>query len=445
MALLALAATGLLGVLAWHHPELRLVDFVAFAGRARRVLGGLDLLSPRYPVGYPALLGLGKLALGDVLVAGKVLAVAAGVGAVLVTGRWLGLMSGLWLLVQFPLLGAASTEGTDLPALALALGALALAFPAAGARRAGADRKGVHAGLLAGALSGAAMMMRYPAALVLPVVLLGVSLRHPRGGRALGLALLGLVLVTAPHWLTALYTGAPLMPAVAENAAIGAGPQAVDALHRFWPGLRRALGLALAAWPARLGALGLLIGLLRRDRRAAALTLWGLLHLVLLGFFFSNPRLVLPATVAASLGVAFLVPRFVLLPLAGAVLWWTAPAAWQSAPGTRPLQQIVAAADGLPGPVASTSPWFYLRRSDGWLDAPVLIKRAALPGATPGSVTPESLVTWGQQQGIHLVVVDTGRVARTYPGLRPLLSEPQPGLVELARSSGWRLLSLGGS
>lgn len=435
------------------HPELRLVDFVPFAGRARRVLEGQDLLSPRYPLGYPALLGLLTLATGRVLLAGKVLAVLAGVGAVAVTGRWLSPAAGLWLLVQAPVLTWAATEGTDMPAVALSLLALALAWPGEGEGE-GMDPRP----LLAGLLAGAAAMMRYPAAIVAPLVLLGVVFCGPRldgarRRRALGLALLGMALATAPHTAAALLGAGPWLPDASENAAIGGGFGAIGGGFgvggdpaapggaRWLQAVGRAGAEALSGWPARLGAVGLLLGLLRRDRRAGALLLWGLSHLAVLGFFFSNPRLCLPSTVAATLGAAFL-PRPLLPPLAALALWGAWPQARLVEPGTAPREAIVAAASSLPGPVATTSPWFHLRRDDGWIESPVLVMDAVPSGATPGGLTPPALLGWARARGIRYVAVDTGRVARTWPGLKPLLQGEVDGLREVARASGWRLLEV---
>ncbi len=442
-AVLGLVALGLLADQSMAHPELRLPDFVPFAVRARRLLEGQDWLSPRYPVGYPLALALSKLVTGTVWVGGRSLAVMSGALAVLVTARWLGPVAGLWLLASAALLEFGAMAGTDMPAVALALAALAVALP-------GRERPG--AAFIAGLLAGAAAMCRYPAALVVPVVLVAVLPRAPERGRALVLALVGVALATLPHWGAALVGAGPLLPDPTENAAIGAGAVPQGALSLFGGGFRRAASLALSTWPARIGAVGLLAGLLRRDGRALALLSLAVLHLVLLGFFFANDRLVLPVTVAATLGVAFLVPRRargvgVILPVAGilsgAILLWRAlPAARQVSPAALARAEIVDAARPLQGRFASSSPWFHRPRADGWIDAPVLLKAAVPAGASPGGMRPDALLGWARSSGIRYVVLDVGRVQRTYPALKPLLSAPPAGTSLVARSQGWRILDL---
>lgn len=438
----ALLAAGLLGVVAAAHPELRHVDFIAFATRARRVLAGQELLSPRYPLGYPLVLGLATLLTGRVLLAGKLLSVAAGVALVAAVGRWLGPLPALWLAAQAPLLAWGSTEGTDLPAVALAVGALALAAPQAGAARpAGAVVIGPRP-LLAGLLAGAAAMTRYPAAVVLPGLVLALLLAREGRARGVGLLLLGLLIATTPHWLAALAGLGPLLPDPSENAAIGAGGgPATPPLLRWWAATGRGLRDALSSWPTWLGLGGLLWGLLRRDRRAIALLTWGAAHAALLGLFFSNPRLSLPTTLAASLGAAFL-PRWLLPPLAALALWGAWPQLLAPEPGVQARQALIDAAAGRPGPVAATSPWFHLRRADGWIEAPVFLMDAVPPGTTPGNLTPARLHAWCRERDVALVAVDAGRLARTFPGLRPLATGPVDGFTEIARSPGWRLLEV---
>ncbi|MBK9369636.1 MAG: hypothetical protein IPN01_25620 [Deltaproteobacteria bacterium] len=261
-----------LGVLGWmsnQHPTLRQVDFIGFSVRAERLWGGAaldsDLLNTLYPVGYPALLGLGQRLCGDVLWAGKGLAVLAGAGLVGVTARWLGVGAALWALATPMVLEFGAVEGTDMPAAALSLAALATA-----ARRPA----------LSGAFLGAAILCRYTALAAAPVALWLTPAR--------GRLLLTLTLTLAPHWGVALWQGRSPLPDQSMNMAIGAGgpgqaPSAVEALQRAVLG-------ALEPWTAKLGALGLLVGLWRRDRRAWALSLWGLFHVVGLSLAFSTPR-----------------------------------------------------------------------------------------------------------------------------------------------------------
>lgn len=435
--LLAVAAGALLALQSAAHPELRLVDFIEFAGRARGLAQGGEAaqwLSARYPVGYPLLLVVGHALLGTVWLAGRTLAWLAGVGAVVAVARWLGPATGAWLLAQAALLECGATAGTDLPAFALGVGALALAAPAGPGRVRGGQA------LAVGLLAGGAVMMRYPAVVFVPVALLGLALGGPGRSRRLGAGLAGVALATAPHWGAALAGLGPLLPDPSENAAIGGGPQTT-----WWPSTLRAGQLALQAWPAWLGTAGLAVGLWRRDRRALLLLVLVALHLSLLGFFFSNERLVLPATLGLALGAGFLVPgRAAALLLAPAALsLWTAwPRALEPAPGALAREEIVAAASTLQGPFAATSPWFHVRQPDGWIQSPVLVKQAAPPGASPAGMPPEALLGWARAQGIRYLVLDVGRVHQTYPALKPLLSRPPAELTVVARAEGWRVYAL---
>ncbi|MBK7761508.1 MAG: hypothetical protein IPI35_34930 [Deltaproteobacteria bacterium] len=234
------------------HPTLRQVDFIGFSVRAERLWGGAaldsDLLNTLYPVGYPALLGLGQRLCGDVLWAGKGLAVLAGAGLVGVTARWLGVGAALWALATPMALEFGAVEGADMPAAALSLAAWP---PPPGARPS------------PGRFWRAAILAATPPWRRLLRALWLTPGRAPAPP---------LTLTLAPPTGAWPWQGAPL-PDQSMNMAIGAGgpgqaPSAVEALQRA------ALG-ALEPWTAKLGALGLLVGLWRRDRRAWALSLWG--------------------------------------------------------------------------------------------------------------------------------------------------------------------------
>lgn len=423
--------------LAQAHPGLRFVDFISFAERAQRLWEGQDLLNGRYPVGYPALLALLSPPLGA-LVAGKALSVAGAVLAVFAVHRWLGPFAALWLLVQPAFLAWGSTEGTDMLALSLALLALSLV-----------ERGPAWA---VGALAGAAAMMRYPAAAVLPVLLLGLAIAPGPRARRLGECLGAFLLLSSPHWAGALLGLGPLLPEAGENTAIGMGdgPPA-PALERWFQGLRVAgAGLLWSgtppeppqlSWPVVLGLAGLSLGLLRRDLRALLLLLLAAAHLAVLGFFFSNERLALPLSVPLLLGVAFL-PRALPLLAAVGLSLLSLPRAFQVDPAAQAREEIVAAASQLGEPVASSSPWFYLHRQDGFIESGTLLREAVPAGATPGQLSPTMLRAWAQGSGVRYVALDLGRVHRTFPGLRPLLRGSTDGFREVAAAPGWRLLEI---
>lgn len=412
------------------------MDFISFAERAARLTEGVDLVNPRYPLLYPLALALGAR-LAELLLVGKLLSVLAGAAAVAAAARWLSPAAALWLLLQPAMLQWGSTEGTDMPALALSLWAI---------ERAAAGR-----GLAAGLLAGAAAMVRYPAGVVLLVVLLGLSGGEPVGrGRRLGLAALGFLLLTLPHWGLALAGLGPLLPQAGENLEIGmgGGPPAPFA-ERYLRGLLNALrGLAdgpeVPRWQGpvlALGALGLLVGLVRRDPRARPLLALGLSHLAVLGLFFSTPRLLLPLSLSLALGLAFL-PRGLVLAAAALLGVLSLPPALRQDPADAAREELVLAARAVPGRQASSSPWFYQRLPDGGLRGAVLLREAIPPGQSPAWLDPPRLRAWAQREGIVAIALDGGRVHRTYPALRPLLRGEVEGFTLLAESPGWRLLGV---
>lgn len=424
-----LLALGVLAAVAAAHPGLRLVDFLAFSVRARALPAADALVNPLYPLGYPALLALLQPVAGDVLLVGKVLALLAGVLAVVAAGRWLGAAAGLWLLVQAGLLTHAATEGTDLPAVALVLAGLA----AAQRGRPGAS----------GALLALACLVRYTAVAGLPAALLLAPRRRLRLLLAFGLA-------TAPHWAVALATGQPVLPDQTVNLVISQGaPDATllswQTLERWPGGVARAWHAATLGWPTLLGAVGLLVGLLRRQRAAAALALLAGAHLALVGLAFANTRLVLPATLALALGARWLLPRPFLALLALGLGVTTVPLAREASTTEAAIHEVVAACSALPGPLLATSPWVY-QRDGGWLRPSTPVQGL---GPDTRGLEPAGLRLRALEHGYQGVIVDSGRVRRTYPALDELVRErPPPGLelaCEAGSFKGYRVLPDAGS
>lgn len=409
-----LVAALTLGGLALAHPGLRFVDFLSFAGRARRLLDQQDLVNGLYPVGYPALLLGARLALGDVLVAGKLLSVLAGVLAAWAAARLTHPAVALALVATPVFLTWGSTEGTDLLAAALALASLAT----------------VERPALAGALLGAACLTRYTGIAALPAVLLLTR----------GRALPTFALATAPHWLTALILHMPVMPDQSGNMAIGAGPGPGAPLWVRWPaGAERAAVDAFGTIWAGLGLVGLLVGSLRRQRPAMGLLSLALLHVAGVGLAFSNSRLVLPATLAATLGWAWLVPerRRPWLALAALALIFQLPGQARVDPDERALAEISAVP--APEPVLTTNP-LYHQRIDGWLASGIVLRSL---GADPRRLDPSALSELAERRGFRAVAIEAGRVSATYPKLSPLARGPAPaGYTLLAETGPWRVFRL---
>lgn len=408
--------------------RLAFVDFISFAGRARRLREVTDLVHPLYPVGYPAVLSALTAVVGDVLWAGKALAVAAGALAIAATARMLGPLPALWLLAQGALLQWGRTEGTDMPAAALSLASIA----AATERRPG----------WAGALAGAACLCRYTGLAVVPVALLLAGRPHVFLG--------AFVATTAPHWAAALFTGASVLPDQTENLTIAAGHSttllSVETLHRWPRGMAHATAMAARQPATWIGAVGLLVGLARRDRRAFALLGLAAAHLALVGLAFAKPRLVLPGTLALAAGAAFLVPRdrprlAWLLPAAGIpVAVGAVLALWSTnSVDDRRVDQgaALAAADG---PFYTSDPWVAVR-DDGWLHGGRPLHAAGQAAA----LTPASVAAAARDQGIARVMVDRSRVRRTYAGLTPMMDETSlAGMKLVDRGTGWRLWAVEG-
>lgn len=407
--------------MAARHPGLRFVDFISFAGRARGLLQGRDLVHPLYPVGYPAALVGARWIAGDVLLAGKALAVVAGAGAVAVTARWIGAGAAAWLLAQAVILEWGATEGTDLGAAAFGLAAVLAA----------ADRRPA----LAGALAGLGCLVRYTGVAAVPVAMV-------LAGRP-AVFLSAFAVATAPHWALALALGRPVLPDQGFNLAIAharpVGLLSWDTLRR-WPfGLVQA-GVVSFSHPAVIaGGVGLLAGAWRRDRRAFALLGFALTHVGLLALAFSNPRLALPATLCAALGAAWLLPsRWLALP-ALALGAWNLRSAAEVGTEERALAEIVAATAELQGPFLASSPWFHQHR-DGWIEASVPLREAA---PNPRALDPAALARFARDRGFATVVVEGGRIHATYPGLAPLLRTPPPDGYRLAvRTRRWRALQV---
>lgn len=413
-----------IGVGAWAaaaHPALRFVDFVRFSERARDLRAGAHLTDRLYPVGYPALIAVLAPAVGSALTAGKAVSVGAAALLAGVVARRLGAGAALWVLSGQAVLLAGTTEGTDLPALALALAAVL-----------SADRP-----TRAGVLLGAALLMRYTAVAAVPVV---VALSPDRRR-----TVTALVVATAPHWAVALATGGNLLPDQRENLTIAAGapvPLLSWDTARRWPGgFGRAITDGVGGAVVGLGALGFVPALIRRDRRAAGVLAYGLLHAAALGLGFANARLALPVGACVALGAAWLVPGPLLAALAlGVGAWNLRLPAENDAEAARAggVAELLRAHPELPGPVVATSPWFY--RYDGvWIEGGIQL--SGLRGGP--AMSPGVLAERVRSAGAVVVALDTARTRRQSPGLDALLSSRAPvGWEAVGSPRGWHVWRL---
>lgn len=418
-ALVVVTCWAVLGVLAAAHPGLRFVDFVRFSDRAQEVLAGEHLIDRLYPIGYPAMLaGIAPL-VGNVLVVGKALSVVcSGVLALVVSSR-LGAGAALWVLASHAMLISGSTEGTDLPAAALALSAVVVA-----------DRPRTAA-----ALVGGAVLIRYTALVAVPIVIL----LSPRRWESLAV----FVAAASPHWAVALLTGASLLPDQSENITIAAGApvplRSVETAMRWPSGVAHALRSGLQEPATAVSALGLLRGTVRGDRTARGVLGFLLLHAAALGLGFANARLALPVAACAAVGGAWLVPSRALVVLAIGI---GALNARRPAENELEAERAGAVSELLhkqpPGAVVATSPWLY-RRDGPWITG--AIQLSGLGDAR--SMTPADLAVRMRAANAQLLALDAARTRRLAPGLEPLLSgAPPAGWQSLGRPSGWRVWRL---
>lgn len=443
MAMLAVIG---LTVLSLQHPGLRLVDFLGFSTRAHRLLSGEDLVHPLYPVGYPAVLSVLQWAGVSPIAAGRVISVAAGALAVGVTTRWFGAAAGAWLLVQPVLLTYGTTEGTDLAALSLGLAAL--------------WARSTERPVLAGTLAGLATLTRYTSAALLPALLLPpLGARHGRRStvRTVG----AFVLATTPHWLVALITGASVLPDQSGNLAIGAnavvhGP-GWDTIARLPAGLQAAAPFLFSGPGVGIGLAGLgVVGALAWRHREPALAdpvlrlfSWGLIHWVLIAAAFANARLVLPSRLCFALGLGLALRQRPRLLLAASIAMglWTIPPAWRPSDAEQRLSRVVDTLEHLEGPLRTghfltSDPWVY-RQNGAHLQTGTPLREL---GGDPRTIEATQLAAFARVRGYTLIVLDSGRLGRTYPGLLPLFehdsSAEDVGLSPVARVPGYRVFAV---
>lgn len=240
-AALGLCALYGLALLAFHRGlrdiSLRVYDFLHHAELARAFAEGRPEVNGFYPLGYPALLAFGFRFVPNIFVVGTVVSGAAALLALFATYRLLRALlidadhGGLPLLA-IGLVGAspaflqhATTPGTDMLHIALALASLWLALEAIEAEEPG--RWLVAAGLLA----GLSYLVRYTSTLLLVAVLLWLLLARPWGratARLGGAYALAFVVAAMPQFvLSALQQGSPFYTTtLAKNIWVGnyAGP-----------------------------------------------------------------------------------------------------------------------------------------------------------------------------------------------------------------------------
>ena len=440
----------ILAGLASAHPGLQQVDFLSFSGRARRLPTGEDWLNPLYPSGYPILLWMGHFTGLNLLWVGKTISVLSASWALWMIGRNLHPMAGIWLLAHAAWLKWGSTEGTDVLAAGLSIAAVLAAEQ-------GRSRT-------AGTFIGLGCMVRYTALGAIPIVLAMLWMRASPEQRIPQMREWAkrFFIFTLPHWLAALILWRSPLPDQGFNLAIGAGSPtelwSLDTVKRWPQGAYLALKMSLEDWTARVGLLGLGLAFIKRDARAWALLGMGLGHIALIGVAFGNDRLLLPTSMAWSLGVfGFIPPHFQVraralvftsISIVSSWLIWNHMSELKApTPHEQQMEPIVDAVQGLPSPILSSTPWVY-QVEQGWLVPSIPVRQAAFDesrGRPMGdhAIHPQQIIEYARTHRIPIIALESGRVGATYPGLRPLLGGDFPkGVVQIADPPGATILQV---
>lgn len=248
--------------------------------------GGFRHYDMNHMPGYYGLSALVLAVVGDAVVAARAVTLTGGLVAVGLSlslawrlgGRWVALLAGILLVVQPELALYSSSSLREPLYAAFVMGCLASL---------GRERMA-----LAGALAGAAFLVRFDAALVLGPLLvvhaLGRADRLPRVARALAPLLLTILAWSAYTWVD---HGTPWFwqHTVDVNVATGLGAEA-EGRGEWLRNGGRVVGM-LAAWvlPGRLGWgiwLGLLVAVATTPwRRHGLARTWALLGILMLGLW----------------------------------------------------------------------------------------------------------------------------------------------------------------
>ena len=371
------------------HVELRLVDFLAFCGRAQEL--GTRWVDPLYPPYYPALLRTFHLFTGDALAGGRAISGIAAV-ALLALALRNERTGAIALLCAGFFLQWASTEGTDMPAAALTATAILLA---------------ARSPRLAGLSLALALGCRYTALAALPSLLWLSSNRKQSS--------LYFFVASAPIWLPALALG-QLPFDMSSN-------QRGDVFQVLLPNLLHCLKLLLSSPLVWLG----LPSLVRKDRSRThqALILTAGLHVLGCSFLFANPRLLLPAFLCITLCVSHIKSLKYLLPALGLaiVIQQLMP---QQSPNHAPPPEIVDRLSAQSDCFVSNTPWAHQRTQEGWLRPGISILEHQHNRQT-------ELSDWLHQQSCAFLVIDLN-----YPYPQHI----EDGLELEQRYGHWRLFRL---
>lgn len=365
-------------------------------------------------------------------------------------GRNLHPIAGVWLLAHVAWLKWGSTEGTDVLAAGLSISAVLLAEQ-------GRART-------AGTLLALGCMIRYTALGAIPIALIMLWIRASPEQRFPQMKAWSqrFFLFTLPHWLAAFILWRSPLPDQGFNLAIGAGAPtefwSFETIKRWPHGAYLSLQITMEDWTVRLGLIGLVLAMIKRDARAWALLGLGLGHIALIGVAFGNDRLLLSASAAWSLGIfGFVPPHFqvraravvfsVIGVASGWMVWKHVSILKEPTAHENQMQPMVDAVQNLPSPILSTTPWVY-QMEDGWLMPSIPVRQAAFDesvGRPMGdhAIQPQQIIDYARAHRIPIVALESGRVGATYPRLRPLLRGELPdGVVQIAKPPGAIILQV---
>lgn len=335
--ILCVIGAGVLLLLNSTHPGLRLVDFLAFCGRA------IDLnsrwIDPLYPPYYPGFLAGIHPITSDALLSGRLLSFFA---AILLLWRssqnyWI---EGLALLASGVWMKYGTTEGTDILAAALCIIAILRAK----------ENPILSAVIWAGAFG-----TRYTSIAALPCLLLLSTSKKK--------LYLTVLLTTIPIWLPSLFMDNQIWD-MSSNTRL-------NGLQGFLHNLSHSTHIIFMNPLCWMGVVGVYQN--RKSQLFQALGLYFFLHILGCSLFFTNERLLLPAILILILASAHCLPIKWGIPIFVGLGIWNLSSQLEVSTEEKNLVVLSNTLSIQHSEFVSNSPWAYIKTNDGWLKPGIFI------------------------------------------------------------------------
>ena len=383
--------------MALQHDHLTTLEFVGAAKQAQLLNGGAIDAGL-----YAWLLWAVHQIVGEIVSAGGLISVFAGVGTVVVATRMLGPWAGLWLLAQVGVLEAATVPG---PSMLVSMCVLWSMYAAAEQRA-----------LLCGLWLAAAMAL---AAWVWPFALVVIWF----SGRWL---IAGAASVTT---LGVLYG----LGCAIDFRMMDMGTSLV-----MW---RSATFPLVTNWLFWLAGAALVWGLVRGNRASKFLLVMSFMGLLCLVQFQQFDGLLLLLSVVTMLGIAAIETGPALLVFSMVLLGLRLPAVWDGTEEKQGLETVIRATASNPQPaICTTSTFIRPAEKDGWLRHCTPLSELGRAGTDIRLTDVKRVVG---QSGRSLFAVETHAVLHTYPWLQDLLEAPYPpGFDLVTEAPGWAIFSV---